>query len=74
MSDEDNAFAVDYYNEGNRYLSNYTNTFPNVISLYHVEDNWITYDILAPVIAKRRLGASRERTRVAARIPNEFLV
>ena len=53
LSDEGNAFAVGYYETGGAYLGDYCETFPDVGSLYYVEDSWNSFDALAPRIAGR---------------------
>jgi hypothetical protein len=53
LSDEGNSFATVYYGDGGSYLDDYSHTFPNGSSLYHVEDSWVSFDALAPVIAGR---------------------
>ena len=61
LSEEGNCFAVNYYDSGGSYISDYCDAFPEVASLYHVEDNWASFDALAPVIAGR-LHAWRLKT------------
>jgi len=60
LSEEGNAFAIDYYNAEAKqhsrsgcYLVDYENTFPEVPTLYGVPDTWQSYDRIAPVIARR---------------------
>jgi hypothetical protein len=53
LSDEGNSFAISYYGDGGSYLDDYCNTFPGVNSLYYVDDNWASFDALAPAIAGR---------------------
>jgi hypothetical protein len=51
LSDEGNAFAVSYYNGS--YFGDYSDTFPDVSSLYYVEDSWVSFDAIAPVLTER---------------------
>ncbi len=63
LNEEGNAFAQSYYAADagtyvmpKGYISDYEGQFPGVPSLYHVPDTWETYDLLAPVIARRHVG------------------
>ncbi|MBW8881779.1 MAG: hypothetical protein JF615_10275 [Asticcacaulis sp.] len=66
LTEDGNGFAVDYYRppgqaQGTAYLSDYETVVGRGLpTLYHVSDDWQTYDALAPVIA-RRLNAWRRR-------------
>lgn len=61
LSDEGNSFAVNYYDDGGLYTRDYCEVFPDVRTLYHVDDSWASFDALAPVIAER-LQAWRRKT------------
>jgi hypothetical protein len=57
LSDEGNAFALDYYQEGydhggSLYMEDYMVAFDNYFeeSIYQVPDNWTSYDEIAPMI------------------------
>ena len=53
LSEEGNAFAL-YYYESDMYFSDYKSALAGEMpSIYHVEDNWENYAIIAPVISKR---------------------
>lgn len=48
-----NAFAHDYY-DSELYFKDYAETLAaGCPSLYHVDDTWANYDVMAPVIAGR---------------------
>ncbi len=60
LNDEGNSFAASYYGneEGlhstsGSYLDDYCGAFPNAESLYHVEDSWDSFDVLAPALSSR---------------------
>jgi hypothetical protein len=58
LNDEGNAFAGSYFEtpDGKAvspYLEDYERCFPSVPSLYHVDDSWLSYDRLAPMINRR---------------------
>jgi hypothetical protein len=60
LSDEGNRFASAYYADAEKqhdgpgsYLRDYSETFPDAETLYHVPDSWRTYDKLDPVITSR---------------------
>ena len=60
FSDEDlnaegNEFAAFYYGiGGGPYIEDYSNTFDaDLPSLYHVEDTWVNFDRLKPIIDAR---------------------
>jgi hypothetical protein len=53
LSEAGNAFALEYYKAESRYFLDYDETFPSVPSLYHVEDNWMSFDAVVPTIRAR---------------------
>jgi hypothetical protein len=56
LNDEGNSFAKFYYaNEDDYgvYIDDYSIVFNDYETLYHVEDNWINYNKIEPVITKR---------------------
>lgn len=57
LNEEGNRFAAAYYEaeEGavSTYLSDYEETFPNLDTLYSVDDSWVSYDALTTVISRR---------------------
>jgi hypothetical protein len=58
LNDEGNAFTLADFGSPDRecvsaYLTDYDRCFPSVPSLYHVEDSWLSYDRLAPIIDRR---------------------
>ncbi len=53
LNEEGNRFAIAYYDSGGSYTSDYCDAFPDVPSPYHVEDSWVSFDALAPIIAER---------------------
>lgn len=53
LSDEGNSFAVAYYEKGGVYVRDYSEAFPSVDTLYHVDDSWVSFDMIAPVLAER---------------------
>jgi hypothetical protein len=55
LSDEGNAFAQHYFKfERGAFLGDYTNAMPDDIpSLYHVPDNWDTFELLKPIFDQR---------------------
>ena len=70
LSEEGNAFAVDYYiAEASRnsraasYLLDYQNAFSEAPTLYEVPDTWQSYDRIAPVIARRAAKWHARRSR-----------
>ena len=63
LSDKGNAFALDYY-EADTYFSDYKAALAEDIpSLYHVEDTWENYQILAPVISRRYIQWQRKQSK-----------
>lgn len=52
LNEEGLAFTHFYYEDNKQgYLSDYTNALAqNLPSLYHVEDTWENYDLIAPLI------------------------
>lgn len=68
LNEEGNCFVQTYYaaEEGlqtdpGSYIADYELTFPDVPTLYHVPDNWESFDMIAPVIAQR-FAVWKERT------------
>jgi hypothetical protein len=53
LSEAGNAFALEYYKAENCYFLDYDEIFPSVPSLYHVEDNWMSFDAVEPTIRAR---------------------
>jgi hypothetical protein len=53
LSEDGNRFAVADYDSGSSYSLDYSNAFPNVPSLYHVDDSWTSFDTIAAVLAER---------------------
>jgi len=55
LTDEGNAFAAAYFDfKKGEYLNDYERTLAkNVPSVYHVEDTWVNFDLLAPLIHQR---------------------
>ncbi|ESQ87625.1 hypothetical protein ABAC460_18290 [Asticcacaulis sp. AC460] len=55
LNEEGNAFArAYYYHDGGTYVQDYDKTLAKGLpSLYHVPDNWETFDKLAPIVARR---------------------
>lgn len=56
LNEEGNDFAKYYFGDENgygMYVDDYSGTFNNYETLYHVEDNWSNYDLISSVISKR---------------------
>lgn len=63
LNEKGNAFALDYY-ESDTYFSDYkTALAEDIPSLYHVEDSWDNYQILAPVISSRYIKWQRKQSK-----------
>lgn len=64
VNDEGNAFAASYYAlDKGQYLADYERTLgEDYPSLYHVPDNWHSYDRLAAVISQRYHDWTRLKT------------
>ncbi|MFJ7953620.1 hypothetical protein ACIQZG_19130 [Lysinibacillus sp. NPDC096418] len=54
LNDEGNKFATCYFDfETGLYLKDYEETFQNIATLYHVNDNWENYFKIKEVIDRR---------------------
>lgn len=54
LNDEGNKFAKFYFDfETGQYLKDYEETFQNIATLYHVNDNWENYLKIKEVIDRR---------------------
>lgn len=63
LNEEGNAFAL-YYYESDTYFADYKAALAEDIpSLYHVEDTWENYQILAPVISRRYIQWQRKQSK-----------
>lgn len=62
LNDEGNKFAKSYFDFGTGlYLKDYEETFPNLETLYHVNDNWENYFKIKAVIDKRYLECKKNK-------------
>ena len=63
LNEEGNEFAK-YYYDSDKYIEDYDNTLGDESpSLYYVQDTWINYDKLAPIISMRHQKWKRRKNR-----------